>query len=232
VTAVPDGSSIEIAHSLVEDEQGHVPVHHSGWHRLLEVLEVAVLAVVAVATAWSGFQAAQWDGRQTLLYGQSSRARFEADAASTFGGQLLAANAGFFTGWLQARASGQPKLATMFVARMTPDYKTAFDDWQKTDPFNNPKAPAGPGSMPGYKNPYFEKADKLNEQSDQLFEKGTAADDTAGKYVRDTVLLAMVLFIVAIAQRVKDRAVRTGANVVALLVLAYALVSVVDLARI
>jgi hypothetical protein len=229
---VSDGSSIEIAHSRVEEEHDNGPRHQSGWHRLLEVLEVLVLAVVAVATAWSGFQAAQWDGQQTLLYGQSSKARFEADASSTYGGQLLAADAGFFTGWLQARASGQPALASMFVARMSPDYKTAFVAWQKTDPFHNPKSPPGPASMPQFKSPYFEKADRLNAQSDHQFEQGTAADDTAGKYVRATVLLATVLFIVAIAQRIKDKSVRAGANGVALLVLVYAIVSVIDLARI
>jgi hypothetical protein len=34
----------------------------------IEILEVTVLALVAIATAWSGYQATQWGGRQAVLY--------------------------------------------------------------------------------------------------------------------------------------------------------------------
>lgn len=64
-----------------------------------------MLAVVAVATAFSGFQATEWDGRQSSLDGQATSLRFEANAQSTFGGQRLAADAGFFTAWLQAHVA-------------------------------------------------------------------------------------------------------------------------------
>ena len=57
--------------------------------KTLEIIEVVVLAIVAIATAWSGYQATKWDGQQLLVYGQASRDRFQADAASTYGGQLV-----------------------------------------------------------------------------------------------------------------------------------------------
>jgi hypothetical protein len=41
----------------------------------------------------------------------------------------------------------------------------------------------------------------LNEQADAAFEAGTAARETVDRYVRETVLLATMLFLVAIAQR-------------------------------
>ena len=62
----------------------------------VEIAEVAVLAIVAIATAWSGYQAARWDGQQSLLYGQATAARFRAAAASTHGGQGLSADASMF----------------------------------------------------------------------------------------------------------------------------------------
>jgi hypothetical protein len=49
--------------------------------------------------------------------------------------------------------------------------------------------------------------------------------------VRNTVLFAMVLFLVAIAQRFKDRGVRTAVNVIAFSVLVFALASIVTLPR-
>jgi hypothetical protein len=52
-----------------------------------EIVEAFLLAVVAIATAWGGYQAARWDGRQAELYGRSSTIRKEADQALTLGGQ-------------------------------------------------------------------------------------------------------------------------------------------------
>src|SRR4029453_14102095 len=76
----------------------------------LEVIQVIVLALVTLATAWSGFQAPKWGGRQGALYGQAPPPRFAADAASTLGGQVLIANASIFTAWLQAKDAGDLQL--------------------------------------------------------------------------------------------------------------------------
>jgi hypothetical protein len=48
---------------------------------------VVLLATVAVATAWSGYQAARWDGHEALLYQTSTQLRSEAGAANTTGGR-------------------------------------------------------------------------------------------------------------------------------------------------
>jgi hypothetical protein len=50
--------------------------------------------------------------------------------------------------------------------------------------------------------------------------------------VRDTVLFAAVLFLVAIAQRFKIRNIRYAANALAFALLVYTTVSVVQLPRI
>ena len=197
----------------------------------IELLEVTVLALVAIATAWSGYQATQWGGRQAVLYGRASTTRFAADAASTRGGQLLVADATVFTAWLQARSVGDTDLQGVLLRRFTPEYRTAFEDWLKTDPFADPTAPAGPGYMPGFQQPDLEEAAALNDQASALFAEGTTARETANKYVRDTVLFATVLFLIAVAQRFKERRIRIAANALALALLAYSLASIVILPR-
>ena len=172
-------------------------------------------------TAWSGYQATQWGGRQTVLYGQASSTRFQADALSTLGGQQLVADSSMFTAWLVARRSGDTELQGQLVRRFSADYALAFQEWLKTDPFNDPTAPAGPGYMPGFSNPNMAAATKLNAQASDMFAEGTVARETANKYVRDTVLLASVLFCVALAQRFTvrgdpDRRERARAGAVAL----------------
>ena len=225
---MPEGANVEIAHSLSEDH-AHADAPRSGWYRVLEIAEVVVLAVVAIATAWSGFQAAKWDGRQSLDYGTATRLRFEADAASTAAGQEVVADVGLFTAWLAAHDAGDVELQTLYRKRMTPDYQVAFDAWLRTDPFNNPNAPAGPIAMPEYSNPIAERADRLNDEATAVFDEGTEARETSEKFVRNTVLFAMVLFLVAIAQRFKDHTLRAAVNVIALGVLTFALISVASL---
>ena len=62
-----------------------------------------------------------------------------------------------------------------------------------------------------------------------MFDEWTEARETADKYVRDTVLFASVLFLVAIAQRFEIRGVRVATNMIALALLVFAIVSVVGL---
>lgn len=77
-----------------------------------------MLAVVAVAAAWSGYQSVKWDGQQSL-YGHATTDRFKADAASTYGGLELSADVAMFTAlvagscrWARRRAAvPEPELS-------------------------------------------------------------------------------------------------------------------------
>jgi hypothetical protein len=226
---MPEGMNVEVAHELSEPE--HPGERHGRRHEFIEIAEVVILAVVAVMTAWSGLQAARWDGRQSLLYGQASRDRFQADAASTLAGQQLSADASLFTALLQARAAGDAELQAVYVRRFTPEYRDAYEAWLKTDPFNNPAAPPGPGYMPSYHNPNQQAAERLNALAADTFDEGTQARENADKYVRDTVLFASVLFLVALAQRLKVVRARIALGAVALGLLTFVIVSVVQLPR-
>ncbi len=128
-------------------------------------------------------------------------------------------------------AAGNGKLEQVYVRRFTPDYRSAFAAWLKTDPLTNPAAPPGPAYMPQYRNPNFEAANRLNALAQARFDDGTAADDTAERHVRDTVLLASVLFLIAIAQRFKIRHVRITTTAVALGLAAFTIFAVVTLPR-
>ena len=199
--------------------------------RWVEIVELSVLALVAIATAWSGYQATTWGGRQSQLYGQASSTRFQADAASTFGGQVLSADASIFTAWLQAHEAGDRSLQDLLERRFTPDYAEAFHRWLATEPFTDPSAPPGPAAMPGYTNPGMVQAAQLNGQASADFAAGTEARETANKYARDTVLFATVIFFVVIAQRFTRRGIRLGANAIALGLLVFTLATLVTLPR-
>jgi hypothetical protein len=224
---MPEGMNVELAHKLSEQEKADRHKHR--WEEVLEIVEVLLLAIAAIATAWSGYQAAKGEGHQSELYGEATTDQFHADAASSLGWQLLAADSAMLNGWLQAQADNNPQLAASYVRRFTPDYREAFAAWLKTDPLTNPAAPPGPGYMPQYHNPQLAEAERLNAHAEAIFEEGTAARETADKFIRATVLFALVLFLVAMGQRFKIRGVRIGVDAVAFGLLTYGLFSVLTL---
>ena len=228
--------NIELAQHLNEQahERSHTQVGPPQYriHGILEIVEVLMLAVVAVATAWSGFQAAKWDGQESVLYGDSSTLRTQASTAAGLGAQVLAANSSIFTAWLQARFDKRTELMKELESRFSPEYRAAFDKWLQTDPLTNPNAPPGPGYIKEYRSPQFAEAERLNNEADRTFEEGTHARHTAETYVRDTVLFASVLFLVAISQRSKSHVARLIGNLAAVAVLVYVLYDVTGLPRV
>src|SRR5262245_17013175 len=56
--------------------------------RRFEIVATVLLAVTALATAWSGYQASLWDGIQSSNYTQASAARTEASQNHTEANQL------------------------------------------------------------------------------------------------------------------------------------------------
>jgi hypothetical protein len=226
---MPEGSNVEVAHHLSGHE--HRPSAEP-WQEKVEIVEVIILAVVAIATAWSGYQAARWDGKQSLDYGISARIRTQANDASTLGGQQRLLDVSTFNTWIQAKQQGENELAAIYVKRFSPEYRVAFDAWLKTHPFTNANAPPGPSFMPDYHNAQSEKAAELNAQATEIFDEGTQARETADRYIRQTVLFAMALFLVAIAQRFRYKAVRIAAVALAGSVALFALIGMVGLPRI
>jgi hypothetical protein len=224
------GMNIEVAQHLSEG-RGHQGHEHSRLHEILEIVEAIVLALVACATAWSGYQAARWDSQQSQLYGRSSRLRVEAEAFSVRSNQERQYNAANVNEWLKAEVHGETNLAELFERRFLPEFLPAFEAWKKTDPLHNPNAPAGPALMPEYRDSGAVEFTKLDHEATDLFEQGTKARETGDDYVRVTVTLATVLLLTAISQRFRDHKIRLGLIVVAMLLLCFPLWRILTLPR-
>lgn len=222
------GHQVEVAHHLSEAKH---EAHHSLAHEILEIMEAIVLAVVAITTAWSGYQAALWDGHQDELYGQSSQLKIKAEGLANYANQERLYNASTVVEWLKATAAGNKKLADMFERRFLPEFVPAFEAWKATDPLNNPKAPPGPQMMPQYHSEKAEEAVKLNAEAAEIFERGTQARQRSDQYVRMTVMLATVLLLTAVSQRFKTHGVRVALAVVAALLLAIPVIRIFLLPR-
>jgi hypothetical protein len=221
------GANIELANLLSERKVSS----RSLGHAVLEIAEAVVLAIVAIATAWSGYQAALWTGQQEKLYGQASILRVKAEGAATYANQERLYNASTVVEWLKAQAHGDKKLADLFERRFLPEFRPAFEAWKKTDPLNNINAPAGPQLMAEYRSSKMEEAARLNDQATEVFEKGTRGRQLSDEYVRATVTLATVLLLIAISQRFNIRGVRIGLLLTAMLLLCFPVYNILTLPR-
>lgn len=228
---MPEDLNTEIAETLSSPEGGRAPVAKSRRDGVIEIAEAFLLAIVAVATAWGGYQAARWDGRQAEFYGRATTVQNRANEALTLGGQQRLLDVSTFNTWIEATNEGRDDLAALYERRFSPEFKVAFDAWIALDPFSNPEAPPGPSFMPQYVNPLLQEGTELNERSDRIFEQGTTARQHADDYIRTTVVLATVLFLLALSQRFLIRRVRVGVLVLATGLMIYGLVAMLTFPR-
>jgi hypothetical protein len=198
----------------------------------IEIIEAVILALVAVATAWSGYQAARWAGIRAENYAEASRLRVTAEGLATLAGQERIYDSDTFNSWLAAKLDGKAQAAEFFERRFRDEYRPAFTAWSRTDPFNNAQAPPGPIFMPEYHNAKHEQFLGLNKKAADVADQGTKSGATGDQYVRITVLLATVLLITAIGQRFHFKAVRVVFMILACLLLCLPLLQLLMLPRI
>lgn len=192
--------------------------------RRISIVEALLLALVAVLAAYSGFSSARWGTESRLLLARGSTARTEAGAARIEAMDTRNFDASTFEAWFTAYTAGNTKSMELAARRFRPEFRAAFDAWLATDPESNPDSPPGPTYMPNYAQPKLAEADRLTADADRLYREGAEAGGNADGYVRTTVYLATVLFLVGISGHFRVRAARIGLVVIGSSLVAYATV--------
>src|SRR6478609_6262158 len=168
----------EAAKELEHHRHSEQGRHGETRREVIAILEAVLLSVVTIVTAWAGYSAAKWGTESRLELAHASALRIEANRAFA----IAAENRNF-------------------------DAST-FDAWQATDPDHNPSAPPGPTYMPEYRQPQKDQANQLDRRADVETASGYHSASVADNYVRITVLLATVLFLVGIGSTFRVRQVR------------------------
>jgi hypothetical protein len=197
--------------------------------RRLSILEALLLSLVAVFAAYSGYAAAKWSTESSVTLAQASAARTKANRADLEALVIRVGDSASFNAWFTAFTASNVNAERLAVKRMRPGYRPAFRAWLATDPAHNVNAPPGPAYMPQYIIPEETVSRKYDAQANAAFRKGADAGSTADKYIRATVYLATVLFLVGISGQFRIRAARLGLIAVGGLLLAFALVQLLGL---
>lgn len=211
------------------DEHGGEHGPHAGRDRWVTILEAILLSIVALVAAWSGYSSAQWDSQSSLALARSSVARTEASVDSIQASQVNTLNSVDFNAVESAYLAHDEKAFHLTVRRLTPTYRTAFYAWLALHPLKNPSAPPDPSYMPQYRVPQQARAAVETAKADAYFDKAEYASSTGDKYVRLTVLLAAVLFLIGIGSRFPVRSARYGLGGVAAVLLIFCVIQLLTL---
>jgi hypothetical protein len=197
------------AEGAEKEKEGAAAERH-GRDRVITIIEAILLAVVAVLAAWSGFAAAKWGTESSLQLAKASAARTEANRAAYQAADLRNFDSLTFNAWFTAYVAGNKNAMRVAEYRFRPDFLVAFNAWLKTHPFTNPNAPKGPTYMPEYRQPELARANRLDVVADGHYAAGEEAGGNSDGYVRTTVYLATVLFLVGISGHFRVRVARLG----------------------
>jgi hypothetical protein len=221
------GREISEHRSLAEEkekEEGSRP-EAKGRERVLTIIEAALLAVVAVLAAWSGFASAKWSTHSSLELAKASAARTVANRYAYQAADLKNFDSLTFNAWFTAYVAHNKAAMRVAEGRFRPVFLTAFEAWLATHPFTNPNAPKGPTYMPQYKQPELAMSSALDTRASAYYASGEQAGGNADGYVRTTVYLASVLFLVGISGHFPVRAARVGLISIAGVILVFACIS-------
>ncbi|MBV9050177.1 MAG: hypothetical protein JOY58_18050 [Solirubrobacterales bacterium] len=209
-------------HAAADEDQEN----HDRW---LSIIEAVLLSLVAVLAAYSGYAAAKWGTESSVMLARASSANTSASRADIEAIVTRTLDSASFNAWFTAFTAGNVKDEQLAANRMRPGYRVAFNAWLATDPAHNPNAPPGPAYMPQYVIPQQTTAAAYDATASAAFASGSTAGSTSDKYIRDTVFLATVLFLVGISGHFRIRLARLGLIVVGASLLVFAVIQLLGL---
>jgi hypothetical protein len=214
-------SAEEVGKEIAEHLHKHGQ-HDDARSRRITIVEAILLATVALLAAWSGYAAAKWSTESRLSLSRATAARTEASELDLAAMEDRTFDGLTFNAWFTAFMNEDEADQALAERRFRDEFVPAFEAWIATDPLNNPEAPKGPTYMDEYVEPEKEQAAEKRAAADEAYAEGAEAGTTADDYVRITVLLASVLFLVGISGHFRIHGARVGLITVSVLILVYA----------
>jgi hypothetical protein len=186
----------------------------------VEVVATILLALAAVATAWSSYQATRWNGEQTKTASRVNAVRIDASRAQGLAEGQTQVDIAVFLEWVNATAADDDELANFYADRFRPEFRPAFEAWQATAPLTDPSAPPTPFAMDDYQLQASDDAARLDAEAEQLAAVARRNVQRAANYVLGVVLFAVALFFGGMSTKLRGGGVRRVLLVVGCVVFA------------
>jgi hypothetical protein len=174
----------------------------------VEIVAAVLLALAAVAIAWSSYQATRWNGEQAKAASRTNGIRIDAARASSLAEAQTEVDVATFIQWVDARAGQDTALASFYRARFRKEFKPAFAAWLATGPFTNADAPPTPFAMPTYRLASAAEAERLDAEAEVSAAAVRRYIQRGSNYVLCVVLFSVSLFFAGMSVKLDVPGVR------------------------
>jgi hypothetical protein len=174
----------------------------------VEIGATVLLALAAVATAWSSYQATRWNGELAKTSSRVNKARIEAARASDLANAQQQIDVATFMQWVDAYARGETELLNFYRERFREEFRPAFDAWLATKPLQTEGAPLTPFAMPEYRLAAKAEAGRLDRSAEELSAQVRRNIQRASNYVLGVVLFAVALFFAGMSTKLSASGLR------------------------
>jgi len=181
----------------------------------VEVVATVLLALAAVATAWSSYQANRWNGEQAKAAGRVNALRIDAARAQGLAQGQTQVDIAMFFQWVNAEAAGDTELAEFYNARFRPEFRPAFDAWLATEPLTSAEAPPTPFAMEEeYQLQARTDAERLDAEAEVMSATVRLNIQRSANYVLGVVMFAVVLFFAGMSTKLTGKGPRAAMLIV------------------
>jgi hypothetical protein len=194
-----------------------------------EPVAVVIMALASLSSAWCTYQSSRWSGVGNARDAQADKLSREAFGMHLEAQQVESMQVRLAMAAVNAHMQADEKVEHFYTARFAGELKPAWDKWIALKPFDNPQAPPHP-FVPALYTPRFEQEirDARKEAAIEN-EQSTTAGHHAGSYLRNTVVLATVLFFAGTAGKFEQLRVRRSSLAFAIALFLYVAVQVLML---
>jgi hypothetical protein len=174
----------------------------------VEIVATLLLALAAVATAWSSYQATRWNGEQAKAAGRTNGIRIQAARAAGLAEAQTQVDVATFVQWVNADTTNDKALADFYRNRFRKEFRPAFTAWMATRPDQNPDAPPTPFAMPEYRLAATANAERLDQAAEASSASVATNIQRATNYVLGVVLCSVALFFAGMSTKLQSPALR------------------------
>jgi hypothetical protein len=194
--------------------------------RWFEPASAILMALTTLSTAWCSYQSSKWNGQSGGFATEAGRLNQKAALLHLEGNQVIGIQAKMFTEFINARATGNDKLAQFYSDRFPPELRKAYDAWLAEKPFENPNADPHPFVPKLYEARFVQDARLANADAGRNDAEAKRTGSIAAHYLSNTVLLAAVLFFAGTSAKFDQRHVRQSSFFFAVAAFLFAVVRI------
>jgi hypothetical protein len=170
----------------------------------VELFGTLLMALAAVATAWSSYQATRWNGEQAKAASATNGIRVDAARAAGLASAQTEVDVATFIQWVDATSNDDTELADFYERRFRAEFQPAFEAWIATDPLTSADAPPTPFAMDEYRLEAEAEAERLDAAEEVSAAAVRRNIQRASNYVLGVVLFAVVLFFAGMSVRLTN----------------------------